>query len=411
MISTSDDVRAAEWLLSPAAVREQAGKILAAGRRGELENFAVDDGRMGHVVDYVAATILDNYPDLNVPYHARWRHFVIDGVDRWAEFSAGLDEDPLERARMRIDLAVLSVLLDAGAGARWGYADSVSGRRLVRSEGLAIASLDGFCSGVFGRDAAGLPRSDAQRLQQLSASDLARVFQADGANVLEGLEGRAQLLNRLGEAIAARPQFFGAVPRIGHLADYFVSLARDGTVPAVRLLHTLLITLGGIWPGRLQLGGCDLGDCWQHPAARRDDCASGYVPFHKLSQWLCYSIVEPLEELGLKVTGLDDLTGLAEYRNGGLMVDCGLVTAKHDRVFTEAHVPGSEIIVEWRALTVALLDEIADGVRARFDKTSAELPLASVLEGGTWSAGRRIAGEIRAGGGPPISIVSDGSVF
>jgi len=49
------------------------------------------------------------------------------------------------------------------------------------------------------------------------------------------------------------------------------------------------------------------------------------VPFHKLSQWLAYSLIEPLEAAGIAVDGLGDLTALAEYRNGGLLVDLGVI--------------------------------------------------------------------------------------
>jgi len=135
------------------------------------------------------------------------------------------------------------------------------------------------------------------------------------------------------------------------------------------------------------------------------------VPFHKLSQWLVYSLVEPLEAAGLQVTGLDDLTGLAEYRNGGLMIDCGVVVPKHPAVTAEGHGPGDSVIVEWRALTVALLDPLADLVRRRLDQEATAMPLAKILEGGTWAAGRRIAAERRPGGAPPITLESDGTVF
>jgi len=68
--------------------------------------------------------------------------------------------------------------------------------------------------------------------------------------------------------------------------------------------------------------------------------------------------------------------------------------------------------VEWRALTVVMLDLIGDRVRQRLHKTPAELPLIKVLEGGTWAAGRRIAKHRRADtGAPPITIQSDGTVF
>jgi len=53
---------------------------------------------------------------------------------------------------------------------------------------------------------------------------------------------------------------------------------------------------------------------------KRGDATDGLVPIHKLSQWLSYSLVEPLMAAGIEVTDLDGLTGLAEYRNGGLLV-------------------------------------------------------------------------------------------
>ena len=69
---------------------------------------------------------------------------------------------------------------------------------------------------------------------------------------------------------------------------------------------------------------------------------------------------------------------------------------------------GSELVVEWRALTVALLDELAPRVRAHLG--APDLPFACILEGGTWAAGRELAQELR-GGDPPLAIKSDGTVF
>jgi hypothetical protein len=135
------------------------------------------------------------------------------------------------------------------------------------------------------------------------------------------------------------------------------------------------------------------------------------VPFHKLSQWLTYSLVEALAEGGVEVVELEALTGLPEYRNGGLLVDLGLLVPRDSALLTEAFAPGAEPIVEWRALTVALLDRIAVEMRQKLGRSAAELPLAKVLQGGTWSAGRRIAAEKRPGGVPPIRIQSDGTVF
>jgi hypothetical protein len=72
------------------------------------------------------------------------------------------------------------------------------------------------------------------------------------------------------------------------------------------------------------------------------------------------------------------------------------------------HRPSDPAIVTWRALTVALIDDLAPLVRDRLDH--ATLPLACLLEGGTWAAGRELARRLR-GGDPPVRLDSDGTVF
>ena len=135
------------------------------------------------------------------------------------------------------------------------------------------------------------------------------------------------------------------------------------------------------------------------------------LPFHKLTQWLTYSLLEPLELAGLEVTGLDALTGLPEYRNGGLLLDFGIIRPRNPEFWRTRWRVDATAIVEWRALTVSTLDELAERVRAELGVDTAAFPLARVLQGGTWSAGRRIAAQRREGGPPPIDIVSDGTVF
>jgi hypothetical protein len=236
--------------------------------------------------------------------------------------------------------------------------------------------------------------------------ELGRLFQAGDGNPLVGLASRAALVRRLGEVVAAAPPFSGeAGARLGHLADHLIAGAETpGVVPAPAILAAVLEWLGPIWPGRHTLAGANLGDVWPHPQV-------GWVPFHKLSQWLTYSLVEPLEEAGVRVTSLEELTGLAEYRNGGLFLDAGVLRPTSQSLLSERHPAGAPAIVEWRALTVALLDRTAVEVRAALGLDAAALPLAKVLEAGTWTAGREIATERRPGGGPPIQIDSDGTVF
>jgi hypothetical protein len=126
---------------------------------------------------------------------------------------------------------------------------------------------------------------------------------------------------------------------------------------------------------------------------------------------LTYSLIEPLEQTGIRVTHLEALTGLPEYRNGGLLIDSGVLKIKNPTVLKQYHLPGSELIVEWRALTVSLLDELADLIRKKMHKNKIELPLAKILQGGTWDAGRRMAQQKRPQSLPPLQIISDGTVF
>ncbi len=407
-----DTDAAIAWLRTPEAIRERCGAILAAAEQDRLAHFSYRGDRLPEVARYVAAVMRANYPTLDIPYHSRWRHFAVGGHDRWAALAAGQKGKGREElARARFDLAVTSVLLDAGAGEAWRYREPATGESFARSEGLAVASFDLFAAGAFSAVAGNKLRADADALARFDADRLQAAFQVGPGNPLVGAAGRAELLRRLGGALRASPDLFGASPRIGNLFDYLAGKARDGKLPAPEILAALLRGLGPIWPGRIVLGGVNLGDVWRHPAIVTGDETSGLVPFHKLSQWLAYSLVEPLEDAGIAVTGIDRLTGLPEYRNGGLFVDGGVLVPKHAGVLAERHAVGSEVVVEWRALTLALLDRIAELVRRELGLDAARLPLAKVLEGGTWSAGRKMARERRPDGGPPIKVDSDGTVF
>ncbi len=401
-------------LLSANAVRERSAEILAAAEVGQLAHFTLHLDRLDATAAFVAKVIEENYPTLQVPLHARWRHFKLVGNDLWAPIDSKTTwQDSAARARAAFDLAIVSVLLDAGAGPDWRYRDDPTGLHIGRSEGLALASLRMFEAGAFSDDASDPLRADATRLAAFTANDLGIGFQADETNPLMGLEGRAALIARLGKAVLDNPSVFAMKDRArpGGLFDHLAQFAGGTSLPAPQILRSVLHHLGTIWPGRISLDGVSLGDTWRHPIIKRNDETNGLIPFHKLSQWLTYSLVEPLQDASVTVTDLDGLTGLAEYRNGGLFVDAGVIALRDPAAMTRGHEPGSELVVEWRALTVALLDRIAPLVRDKLGLDASRFPLGAVLEGGTWAAGRRLANEKRPGGSPPIHVISDGTVF
>ena len=159
-----------------------------------------------------------------------------------------------------------------------------------------------------------------------------------------------------------------------------------------------------------RLDGLALGDAWPHPLAGGEGPSAGWMPFHKLSQWLIYSLFEPFEWAGITVNGRNALTGLPEYRNGGLLIDSGVLSLRDPALAARQWQAGDALIIEWRALTVHLIDVIADRVRVMLGRSANQLPLACVLEGGTWAAGRAYAAALRDGQ-PPLDIVSDGTIF
>jgi hypothetical protein len=412
--ASTPEASAALTLLSATAVRERAHRLLSLGLDDKLPNFRIHSEKMDGVVDLVLKTTRDAYPSLDVPFHSRWRHFVAGGENRWAKIAASTTwSDRAARARAEFDLAMVSVFLDAGAGPTWRYRDSQSGLAIGRSEGLGLASLAMFEGGAFSANPRDPLRVDANALARLSVADVARGLQVSDTNPLVGLEGRVELLRSLGKLVASKPQVFGRhdTPRTGGLFDQLAARAEHSRLPAPVILSELLQQLGPIWPSRLTLGGVALGDCWTHSSLVTSDATSGLVPLHKLSQWLAYSLIEPLQTAGIEVTDIDGLTGLAEYRNGGLFVDSGVLAFRNQDDAQREHEVASPLVVEWRALTVALLDRLAGGMRQRLGLDATSLPLAKVLQGGSWTAGRLLARERRSDASPPVKVISDGTVF
>ncbi len=391
-----------DFLLSPLAIRQSAETILKLTQEGKT-HFNYHPEKFNEVVDYVIGVINENYPDHNIPFHSRWGHFRVGGINRAEMLNEKIrNRDAMEQARIKLDLVITSVLLDAGAGNVWAYSEKSTGKIFNRSEGLGVASFYLFMEGALSED--GSLKATATGLQNLTAEKLKAAFQVTESNPLIGVEGRLSLLKNLGKTVAEKKELF-PLGRPGSIVDY-LDIRYGKNITGPQLLRAVLDGLGEIWPGRVKLGGVNLGDAWSYGKV-----PGGLAVFHKLSQWMTYSLIEPLIEAGFNITDVDKLTGLAEYRNGGLLVDRGLVTLRDQALMEASHRPDSELIIEWRGLTVSLLDRIGAEVQKKLGKSSSEFPLAKVLEGGTWWAGRKAAKAKRADSSPPLKIESDGTVF
>jgi len=444
-IQQTSEVKAA-YLQTLPAIRERCSAVHALARQGKLEYFDYHSEKEADVIDFCIKIIERDFgSDYNaIPPHSRWRHFdtgrerIAPLISSWT--SKGVPKS--EICKRLLDLFLVSVLMDAGAGNQWTYTEKGTGEKYTRSEGLAIASLDMFNQGFFSGDENDPFRVDAIGLSRITPNNTSLALQVDPiSNPIIAIEGRANLLASIGGALRARPDFFGSDARPGNLIDFLrptaLSELATGTtrVHIASLFGALIQGLTPIWPSRIQLHGVSLGDVWPCSALRgaessiTETFSSGastpdenvLVPFHKLTQWLTYSLVEPIEKiLGWKFDGMEDMTGLPEYRNGGLLVDFGVLSLRREVVLTfygaSSDIPrfpsSHSAIVEWRTMTVIELDRIAEGIRQRLRLEPHQLNLTQVLESATWKGGREIAKEKRpTTGGPPIEIESDGTVF
>ncbi|KAI4282949.1 MAG: hypothetical protein L6R35_005286 [Caloplaca aegaea] len=472
----------AAYLRSIHAVRERSRLVHDKAKQNQLAHFNVDLSKFADTAAYVVSIIkvrrtpILPIPNLtayqrdfaphyhNIPPHGRWQHFDVGDtarVDRLlTSWPSTIDAE--ERTRRLLDLFLVSVLLDAGAGTKWSYQSKESGKIYRRSEGLAVASLEMFKAGYFSGDSTEPYQVNAAGLNRLSAGQLAIGLQVSDSNPLAGLEGRAGLLSRLAEALQ-NPEYFGSSQRPGNMLDYLLAhpTTQHSSVPVVTistLWSVLIDSLASIWPAsRTQIAGTSLGDAWPCSSMPSPPSAQPWeniIPFHKLTQWLCYSLMPPMTKLmNIQFAGVDLLTGLPEYRNGGLFIDTGLLTLKPadakrgiEAYHHNATVRGQpsmevvplftaddDVVVEWRALTVGFLDDLLAEVNRLLKLAEPDkLSLAQMLEAGSWKVsalsstpssvmpkltscpkgGRELAEVSRPNTKqPPIMILSDGTVF
>ncbi|KAK9370954.1 hypothetical protein V1509DRAFT_651164 [Lipomyces kononenkoae] len=411
----------AKYLRTLRAVRERARLVMDKAKVNQLTNFDIDFTKFDDAVDFVASIIqrdfVQNYS--KIPPHGRWQHFDVGGVariqqlvDRWS----GVNDK--EIAKRLVDLFLVSVLLDAGAGNKWRFTEPGNATGVYgRSEGLAVASLYMFMDGLLSSDPSNPYQVDSTALKAITVDNIAKSLQHSSENPLEGMEGRAELLQRLGYALENEVKYFGPDGRPGNMLEYLLenctrSADSKYIVSVATLWEVIMTGLNPIWPkGRTTLNGVSLGDAWPCLSMPQDgEEWETIVPFHKLSQWLCYSIIVPLEVYGnITFAGKELQTGLPEYRNGGLFVDTGVLTLKPE-IYGQGITNNSnlalemsevvpvfktddDVIVEWRALTVGLLDLLLPAVNKKIGVAGSEdeLTLAQLLEAGSWKGGREIA--------------------
>ncbi len=449
-------------LHDPATIRARCAGVLGAVEQGVSPSFKLKRDALAPLADRVAALTRQRFPDLVVPLHSRWRHLETGGPSRQDELNQRLaGRLPAEVARVQVDLIVISCLLSGGAGANWIYSESealsaaalpaaapedllalldqAAARRPTpaveepslaspvapaatfrQAEGLAVASFRAFMAGAFSSQAGDPQRADATALRHVDAAALRAIFQSSPSNPVVGLDARAAMLARLGHALqdeAARDAARGlpAQARPGLLFDRITGYGTLQEVSATEVLGHVLRVFLSVWPSGSKVQGLPAGDVWPHLWAgstvagqQRDRTTEGWVPFHQLAQWITCSLLEPLTWAGIRVTGVDALTALPDARNAGLLIDAGVIVPRDPRLLARTWKPQDELVIEWRAMAVVLLDELAVLVRQRLGLTAEQLPMPCFMEGGSDAAGVEWARSLRPDGTPPLRLESDG---
>ncbi|THX91563.1 DUF1688-domain-containing protein [Aureobasidium pullulans] len=424
-----------EYLLSLEAVHERSRIVFEAAEKDELSHLTYHASKLPEAAAYVTSVINRDFGPDNfdaIPPHGRWQHFNVGGVPRIDDLNKQWKHDGCDRkeqARRLIDLFMVSVLLDAGAGDKWKFEEPGSGDVYTRSEGIAVASLYMFTEGAFASAGGEKHIVNAKGLQGIDEEVLARGFQITSDNPMIGVGPRAQLLSRLGDSLLQHPDIFGHEGRPGNLVDYVINSADANSKELDYRVFwmTLQKLLIPIWPkDRTQIDGTPIGDAWPLAVLQRkndgQDVKKTIQPFHKLTQWLAYSLMVPfVRVMGYSWRNADLGTGLPEYRNGGLFIDLGVLTLKPEALERGQNASGQNLpmfkdsgdeIVEWRALTVALLDEIYGIIKKQMNENDVELSMAQMLEAGSWKSGRELAAQHRPETkSSPILIDGDGTLF
>ncbi|KAI8075243.1 hypothetical protein BC940DRAFT_287831 [Gongronella butleri] len=440
MVPVSSD----DYLLSLSSVRDRCFKVQVAATRGQLKHFDVDEGKLKDVIQIIVSLIKRDYDSpADIPVHGRWRHFDVGGrprIQNLINVWASLGQDRLEQTRRTLDLLTAACLLDMEPGNQWSYREKTSNFFLKRQEGMAVATLDLFMQGFFSNDPSDPHRVDSEALLAITLEQLTAGLQVTEKNILVGLEDRLGLLHHLGATLQRRQDYFGtSVSRPGNLMDYL--LAHSTTIqtqkgPLIHLetLWPIVMEMGEYWSAEPGKGGTPgLGDVWPCATIRHSDDPTDkdhYVAFHKLSQWLVYSLTEAMSKLlGATIEGTDLLTPLPDYRNGGLLMDTGFLTLKKTEMERGLNnyrrnslLPGQPkveiapmfemsdpVVIEWRALTVAYLDLIAERVRDALKVSRKDLSLTQFIEGGSWNAGRELADISRPNTQEPPIVITIGN--
>ncbi len=409
-----EDAAAVEHLHRLEVIRERAWMLLAAAERGQSDHFIPSPEAVSTVAVAMAEAIRGEPgskasglgdaagpPLANLWQHLRDEHSA--ALETLSDALAG--GDAAARAKSGADLAVLyRVLAPAGlARETTGLAD------LVRA----------FAAGAWSAGSPGTAVLDAPGLRRALAGDGAVRLPPAVADLLADTAAR-QRLEQLASGLEQRPELFGSDGRFGRILDRLTAAepplagepgerattvqppgATSAGLAAQTVIDGLAPLIDPIVASTVRIGGRLVGDVWRHPLAWAEDRSRELVPFHSLLLALTLDLVEPLQEAGRPLAALDQLPMPASRQLAGQILRLGLVRTRHAAIARLRHPPGSDIVVELRALAVALADRLVDRLRAELNWTVHDLPVVRLI--GPLS---RAAEKWRERPGPGIAITA-----
>ncbi|MEP3046708.1 MAG: DUF1688 family protein [Roseibium sp.] len=393
----------------PDEIRDRANGYLEKAIAGKLTHMSVDLDKLPNALIRVLETTKVTYPDFQIPPYGVWRAFEVGGVDRWGAIANARDfASAEEMLTAAADLAILAALMNTTRPNGWSYIEPNTGAQVEGKQASALAAFNMFAAGSFSADLSDPFRVDAETLIRIPSDELAAGLQWDPFTGDDGIQNMQRHLKRFGEALALRSDLFGEgqITRPGLLAKRLAEIGK-GTVDATAVLDQLLEALVPVWDGGAVLEEITLGDSFAHSA---DANRGEIMPFHLCAQEMVYSLVEPFAWAGCEVANLESLTSPSDLDHAALFTGTDVLQVR-DGFENSDLGTNQDRMVEIRAVTIGLMDKMADMLRTELDVASDQLPLTCVLEGGTSRAGAQILRE----NGPQVqnlgSFMNPGSVF
>ncbi len=407
--SSSSPVSPAISLLSGKAVLQRSKDVLVQARSGDLASLSIDESAIAGTVQLVRREIEATYPDYQLPPWSYWRRLETGGHDRWGMLAGAREFETADAMiRSAADLVVLIAVARQNFRQGWSFEEALSGGRFDGADGTALAVFGMFAAGAFSSAPADPLRADAHALVRMEPEEIAAGFQMEQTADETQLLHLATMFKRLGEVMAMRPDLFEheGETRPGSLLARIAAENRDQTVSSGLLVERYLEGLTAIWDGGAVLDDVILGDVWAHDGICRTSTPKAFMPFHLPVLEIVHSLVEPLAWAGYMTSDLDRLPGLASLEHCALFIATGVIRLNEDDNVAPLHAA-----IELRAVTLGLLEEIADRLRSELEVDADTLPLICIQQGGTVAAGSKIAMENPAVWEKASKILSAGGVF